>query len=295
MRLFTLKALLLLPLSTFCQPNDDARIFANAHGLVSGTSMYFEVEGYEVFTYDFEKRYFDEKGIKKAKRRFDVKKSNTGGTDSTLVFEHRYFVTEDEVSGLIQKNVYYFLPMGDNRIKAIGFSTLMERNKEVERLFVKSILDESIPESVFTSVEVDSIPFAGRYIQLGPVCRWMGPHNMQCPDLGQISWSSFRTMTQARRSAEISRRVTAGRGMGKILEKDSVDVIFEGIETKALRTVYKIKLPRLVMGGSNVLVIYYVAEEVRGTNVACIMSHYIDQAKEGELPPLIGEVMELVK
>ncbi len=77
------------------------------------------------------------------------------------------------------------------------------------------------------------------------------------------------------------------------IESDTVNVIFEGQKTVATRSKVKIKLPKLIMGGSNVLIVYYVVCEVRGRYVACVLSHYTDDINADELPPLLSEVMEL--
>ena len=47
------------------------------------------------------------------------------------------------------------------------------------------------------------------------------------------------------------------------------------------------------MGGSNVLIIYYIAQEVRGKYIHCVLSYFDDQAKAGKLPPLLSEVMRI--
>ena len=48
------------------------------------------------------------------------------------------------------------------------------------------------------------------------------------------------------------------------------------------------------MGGSNELIVYYVMAEIRGRYIACVLSHYSDEAKEGELSHLLSKVMQLV-
>ena len=73
-----------------------------------------------------------------------------------------------------------------------------------------------------------------------------------------------------------------------------LDVLFEGEKVKTVKQRVKIKLPKVVMGGSNELIVYYVMAKIRGRYIACVLSHYSDEAKEGELPHLLSEVMQLV-
>lgn len=81
--------------------------------------------------------------------------------------------------------------------------------------------------------------------------------------------------------------------MSKEILNEEVDVYFKNSETKAIRSKEKIKLPELVMGGSNILIIYYVSTKVRDRYVTCVLSHYTDDVNADNLPPLLSEVMAL--
>jgi hypothetical protein len=72
-----------------------------------------------------------------------------------------------------------------------------------------------------------------------------------------------------------------------------VDVIFEGADIKALKVKYKFNIPQIIMGESNVLIIYFVTTEVRNKFVSCVLSHYTDDYNAKTLPPLLNEVMQL--
>jgi hypothetical protein len=288
--------LIVLNINCFSQSSECDSIFKNAHGLTRANMLYFEVEGYSGFTNVHDNIFFDDKGIRIAKRKYNIPKESQGKIDSFLSVKHQYFITDYTITdGLNQKNVFYFIPQENNQLKVIAFSRAPDRDIEVERLFVKSIAQNSLHGNIVSSPGTHLIDFAGREIELGGVCRWMGPHNIQCPDYGQISWPIFRTLDDAKKNAETNFQITANKKFGEVLEKDSIDVIFEGIETKALKTIYKIKIPQLIMGGSNILIIYYVASEVRGKYVSCTMSQYTDDVNAKELAPLLHEVMSLKK
>ena len=81
--------------------------------------------------------------------------------------------------------------------------------------------------------------------------------------------------------------------MSKEILNEEVDVYFKNSETKAIRSKEKIKLPELVMGGSNILIIYYVSTKVRDRYVTFLLSHYTDDVNADSLPPLLSEVMAL--
>lgn len=294
MRILISIILAVLTFQGFAQPSASEQIFSNAHGLYQRSKLYFEVEGYSGFAEKHDNLSYDERGIKKARRKYKIPKGVEGDVDSLLKTRHRFFVIDYSIKdGLVQKSIFYFVPIADNKLKVIAFSRAPDRDLEIERLFVESIVENKLAGKIVTSPGIDWIDFAGRRIYLGNVCRWMSPHNVQCPDYGQISWSTFRSYENAKNSVLAHFEITAHRKMGKVLEKDSVNVLFEGVETMALKIKYKIRIPRLIMGGSNILIIYYVAEEIRGKNIACVMSQFTDDVNARELAPLLHEVMKL--
>ena len=123
------------------------------------------------------------------------------------------------------------------------------------------------------------------------MCNWRSTRNVQCADYGQMNWSEFRSETRALEMARNQYEVTAERSFGEVLKSDSVDVFFEGKTVKALKVLYKIKLPSIVTGGSNLLLVYYVASEVRGRYVACVLSQYTYLSRLDDLAPLLRDLI----
>lgn len=280
-----------ISLSTAQTINAD-QIFSNAQGIKQEGTTFYEVEGYAVFVHSHNAS-FDDKGFNKIKKKYSIDKETLPTNDTAFQTGKVLVKTKSRTKTVTESDVYYLFPQGKSEIKVIGFQTTNKRDIELEHFFAKSILDNSIPNSVYISMVVDSIIFAGRHIVLGPACRWMGTHNIQCPNLGQMNWAEFRSIEKANQMVETQLDITANKAIGDVLEQDTINIIFEGTETKALKTKYKIKVPELIMGGSNILIIYYVATEVRGKYVACVLSHYTDDVNADKLPPLLNEVMKL--
>jgi hypothetical protein len=274
------------------QTINTGQVFSNTHGIKQEGTTFYEVEGYSIFIHSH-KASFDDKGFNKIKKKYSIDKDILPIVDSAFQTGKVLVKTESRTKKVTETGVYYLFPQGQNGIKVIGLQTTNKRDEELEKFFVKSILDNSIPNSVYTSMVVDSINFAGRFIVLGPACHWMGTHNIQCPNLGQMNWAEFRSIDKAKEMVEAQFDITANKAIGEVLQQDTIDIIFEGTDTKALKTKYKIKIPQLIMGGSNILIIYYVATEVRGKYVACVLSHYTDDVNAKKLPPLLNEVMKL--
>jgi len=79
-----------------------------------------------------------------------------------------------------------------------------------------------------------------------------------------------------------------------VLSNETVDIQFEGQPTTAKRIRVKIQVPKFVTGGSNELIVYYVAAEVRGRFVGCVLSHYSnDPLTENGVPALLAKVMKV--
>jgi hypothetical protein len=292
MKLIFFLVITLIYQSYSAQEIDPVLVYSNMHGIRQEASTFYEVEGYSVFV-QIQKTTFDDKGFKKIKKKYSIDKEKVAFNNQDFLGGKIFEQDEKRTEKVNQSAVYYLFPEGEYATKVIGFQTLNSRDLQLEKFLVKAILGNAVPERVYTSMYVDSIKFADRFITLGPACNWMGTHNIQCPYMGQMNWAEFRSLDRAKEMIDAQFDITANRAMGEILEQDTIDVKFQGTDAKAVKTKYKIQIPQLIMGGSNILIIYYVVTEVRGKYVACVMSHYTDDINAKQLPPLLSEVMEL--
>ena len=269
----------------------DANRFKNFHGIKPANSNihFFEAEGYEIFIEQINYR-LDEKGLKKIEKKYSIK-----GGQSLLdsVLNLRVLTSSEVRNGTIAYFNYYLIPDTDKRSTVVGFIRPKTRDVSLERDFVKSHLTNSIPPGVFTSLDLDSIDFVGRTIKLGPNCKWMSPHNVQCPDYGQMNWAIFDNLKQAEDYRDTYFEMTKNKNLIVVKEEKWLTLKFEGQETKALRTKVKVQVPKFAMRGSNILVVYYVAGLVRGKHVTCVLSHYTDDVDGDKLAPLLAEVLTL--
>lgn len=253
---------------------------------------FYEVSGYQIFHQKL-KAPLSEKTIKKFKKKYDFAKDYTPVSKSLngefLVFESKRSTNEE--SPELGRSYYTYEDDSGNGF-LIGFANISSRDTAIENYMAKSIRDGTLPETVYSPQNVDSIKFAGRYIQLGPVCRWMNTHNIQCPNYGQMNWSEFSDSTRAAEMTEFQRLLNNQKFLGKEKESSYVNVLFEGSEVQVLKSKVKMKIPEFVMGGSNVLIVYYVTSKVRDRYVSCVLSHFTDDVNADDLPPLLGEVLE---
>lgn len=282
---------------TKAQSINAEQVFSNLHGIKEVLNMsrnntvYYEVEGYTIYMANTVGS-LDKKGLQKIKRKYKIDENAAEIVDTIFSKSKILLHTKKLTSTVVQNNIYYLTPI-ENNVRVILLQTLNKRDKQLEKLMVKSILDDKIPNEVYTSSQVDYIKFAGRIIKLGSVCDWMSAHNLQCPYQGQMNWAEFRNPEKAEEMIKNQLAVTQSKSIGTTLLQDTVYVLFEGQETTAIRLKYKLKVPKVITGGSNVLIVYYVATKVRDKYVACVLSHYTDEALENKLPKLLAEVMSL--
>lgn len=150
--------------------------------------------------------------------------------------------------------------------------------------------NHSIMTLPFTTPPNDSVLL--RTIELNSSCQRMNVNSIQCLYIGQMNWSLHKSLEGAKMQTQVQYEATKGKG--KLLEEEEVPIIFEGKESTAIRTLYKIKVPKIVMGCSNELINYYVSEEIRGRYISCVLSHYSnDSLTENGVPALLAKVMKL--
>jgi hypothetical protein len=270
----------------------DENRFKNFHGLVNPQTgdHFFEAEGYDIFIQIIDNT-LDEKGIMKIRKKYNVKDAALT-TDS--VTKLKILSGTRQEKGATAYYAFYLIPVTAKKATVVGFARPDGRDVKLEQDFVNSYIGNKIPDFVYTKITIDSIDFVGRTIVLGPICQWMSPHNIQCPDRGQMNWAIFDNLKQAEEYRDRHFAITKEKNMVSLKEEKWINLKFEGKETKALRTKIKIQVPKLVMGGSNVLVVYYVTGEVRGKYVTCILSQYTDDVSGDKLAPLLSEVLELI-
>jgi len=276
------------------QLNDmEKTLISRIQGKRNGKTQSFKVDGYEIVVYDFPKAY-DEKHINSIKKEYKIDKAELGWESDKFDEQHIVFKSSiTPVEGLPYFTNVYIFPGEQSRTQVFEMGSSLSENKEFEELFISMYLNSKLPSKIFVYSEIDSIYFVNRFITLGPRCHWEDVKNIQCPRLGQLDWDLFSSRERAELFINNRIGVMAGKNGVKQLESETVPVIFEGVPTTAKKYKIKLNMSSFLMGGSNTLYGYYVVQKIDGHYVACVMSHYEDDVVEGQLPPLISEVMQL--
>jgi hypothetical protein len=281
----------------FAQQNDS--LLSRLQAISNSGTDFFNVDGIAIISQHINAA-FSKKTILKKFKKYSIKENELNGVDSSIQYQNYYVSKSDEISpGTVQQTSYYFIENKSKGITAITFANVNKIDRVFEREFITLIINDQIPKSVYTSLVIDSINFAGRNIVLGKSCNWMGINNVQCPYYGQMNWSVHKTLEDASQSVTNQYNIIKVKKGGKIISEELVDVIFEGTEVKAKKVVYDFKgVTSLLVGmsGGKTLTIYFVASPAKRNYVSCVMSFWNnDSVNPSGLPPLLEEVMKLKK
>lgn len=286
----------LFSLQVFGQNNDDD-YFNRLKAISNQDIVFYNIDGITFSSQTFNNE-FSEKGLKKIFRKYDINKNDLKIKDEKLSFNNYYIAKEDKISeNLTQKNSYYFIEKSDNRVSVFWFVAINKQDRDFERTFINLILENKIPKTVYEPMAMDSIDFAGRKIKLGNSCYWTNVNTVQCPYNGEMNWSIHKDLQDAKNSVENQLSITKAKKGGKVVSEEIVDILFEGNPTKAKRIIYDftgVNSLLVGMSGGKTLTIYYVASQVRGNYVSCVLSFWNnDNITKNGLSPLLEEVMTL--
>jgi hypothetical protein len=293
--LLTVILSLLIGFVSIGQTNND--IFERLQGISNNGIDFFNVDGYEITSQTINCK-FTGKDIRKKFRPLSIKKNDIFTYDSLIKDENLIVRKSIEVNeNITQYANYYFIKTDKNRITAITFSSDKAINKEFERKFISIVLENQIPQTVFSPLIIDSINFDGRKIFLGSSCRWMGVNNVQCPYYGQMNWSVHKTLEDAKNTVDKHLEKMKLEQKGKVVSEQIVDVIFEGKQVKAKRIIYDFTGMTSVlvgMSGGKTLTIYFVAGKGQKNYISSVMSFWNNDAiNPSGLPPLLEKIITL--
>lgn len=270
---------LLLFMPVFSQDYD----FSGLQGLSSKSGeIQFELSGYEIFVTSV-KGMINDKTINSLKKKYDLSNILAQYSEPSLHIENKIIEAESVIadnSNVKISRVCYILYNSDKESVVILLQTLNQRDIVLEQNFVSAYLNNQLTAYISDDWSTNIIPFAGRDIDFSETCTWIGPHNIQYGK-GQISWSEFPSFESA--NLDINTRIESNKVKGlRVLSAEDVDVVFEGIPSLAHHVIYEKRQ------GGDLLNVYYIAQEVRGRYISCVMSNN----KYG-LSPLLREVISV--
>jgi hypothetical protein len=182
-------------------------------------------------------------------------------------------------------------------IRGIVLNSQSKNSYEIYHKKITAIAYGGIPSTIILNTRPKTLDFIGREFNVNSVCQLKGIRNLSCYPNGQMNWEIHNSLEEAKAAAKTQYKLTVGEIDGEIYEDIEIDILFEGVPTKARRVTFSasnmMPFPSALMFNKKekTLVAYYIAAEVRGLFAHCVYSHYKDQEREGGLAPLGFEII----
>jgi len=292
----TIITIILLSLNITIGFSQKDEIFKRLRAINNGGMTFYNIDGIDIShqTFNYE---FNDKNLKKVYRKYSIKKSNKKIKDSTLRFQNfRVRKTKKKSEQIEEIHTYYFFENKNKRIAVFWFGAINNENQKLQKKLIPLIMNNKIPKECFASITAETINFAGRELKLKFDCQWLGINNLQCPYNGQMNWSIHKTKQSADYAIQQQFEITKSKSIGKLIEEEEVEIVFEEVLTKAKKIIYKLNKISSTLAGGDSLIVYYVSEKIRGNYMSCVLSFWNnDNIKPSGLTPLLEEVMKIDK
>jgi hypothetical protein len=250
--------------------------------------IYFEISGYDIYVTTVKGKLQNKKTIDNIKKKQYIKNIQAEYSEPLLKIPNKIIEANPplEMNPDMKFNeINYLLQESADLIKFISLKTLNQRDILLEKTFVEAFLAGSLDTFILDDDKAQTISFAGKTIELGTACEWRSPHNLYCKG-GQISWSEFSSFDSA--DLDLEAHIIANQIADyTILSEEDIEVLFEDIPTVAYRVAYKPKYTYYP------LIVYYLALEIRGRYVSCVLSHYGYNRDDYELALLLKQFMAI--
>ena len=289
MRIFLLACLI----SFGCLGQTDSISVKDIRAIYNSGAVFYNANGID-FTNQVFNYSFSEKNLKKVARKYKLKLKEME-VDPNLGVNNRVAQEVTPVSeNLTHYSHYAFVETAEGTIQSLWFGYYEPLPNSLIYQIIDLITNKEVPEDSFDKLRLSNLNFAGREINLPNDCNWMNVNNMQCPYNGQMNWSLHNSLESAEKSNAFQLAGTRSKNGGKVISEEEVDVVFEGVETKAKRIIYDLNGVNTLLAGGENLTVYYVAAKVRDHYVSCVMSFWNnDNVQPSGLTPLLEEVMSL--
>lgn len=287
----------LLFLISFSLAGQNKPNFEDLQAIKQRNITFYNLGGYTITTQSYSSPFNDKK-LKPILREYKIRLKKSKPINDTLVKARHYKFLQQATEGNYQNNYAVYAIEDKGRTAIVSFSKFGDLDAKLMASFINKFVADDFSKDIYVAPEIDSIRFVNRFIKLGPGCRWMGVRNVQCPYNGQMDWSIHSSLEEVKKFNAMRSDLTIGQKKLKLVSTETVDVSFEGKKTQATKLVLDVKgfnslLLNLQSGAKN-LIVYYIAEELSGKYVSCILSHWDnDRIQPNGLPALLGEVMTL--
>jgi len=206
-----------------------------------------------------------------------------------------------------QNTIIYFLGKkmdGKDVLLIATISSVSETpSEEIDTEMLQLVLDRKVPKENYMGGR--SFDFLGRKVPLMDECYWTGVNIVRCPTKGEMNWSLHPPIAEAQQAITLQKRwammipVPENHTMNLLMERD-ITLLFEGKETRATEIIYNEHYQHPILKSHHKdykLFVYYIATEVRGQAIACVISYYDynERLADTGLPEFVSQFVRLPK
>lgn len=286
--IFILFFFFLFPTIAYSQDTFD---FTGLQGIKSGNEdIYFEFRGYEIFTTSVSAGLATLTSNEIVSEEIQLGRILADYNEAVGNIYCRIIESEEPLGYGVEENINQALYLTNKlggEVVIVQFKTCNQRDFVLERAFVHAFFEKQLNSYVLDSRTANTIDFIGQEILLGDECIWTKPHMVTCGD-AQISWSEFLSIEEAVLDIDNRIRIYDTDNFIIVEEKD-IEVVFEGTPTIARRIVFR----NVREMDEPYKISYYLAQEVGGRYVSCVLTNPAYNQKEYGLASLLQQVMSI--
>ena len=264
--------------------------FEGLHGLKNERGeVFLEMRGYDIYINKEKGQIDNHRTVRDIRKEYGLMNILAEYSDAQIKTPNHIVEAERTMANdKIANQVCFLFQQSEKEITLLYLETMNQRDIVLEQQIVEEYLKNGLSPYITTDWTARSINLAGKTIDLGEGYGWVGPHHVSGQD-AEMRWFEYSTMLDA--ETDINNRIDLSyTNTMQVLSEEDVKVFFDSIPTLAYRIVYRDYSQEYPM---EPLIVYYIAEEVKGKFVSCVLSFYGEGANDFRLPPLLRKVMSI--
>lgn len=261
------------------------------HGLKNDKGdIFLEIAGYDIAIYTEAGSIDNTQTMASIKKSFHMEDILIEGSNPSIDVKNKVLEATSKPYNQSDINIYQIcvcLQEAKDKITIIYFETFNNRDITLEKEVINAYLNNKISTYISPYWGTATADFAGKKVILSHLAEWLKPHELSY-ETAQVKWSEFSSLEKARLNTNNQMTLDKADNV-EVLSIETIPLYFDHIELSSKRIVYK----DLSSSSLDPLVAYYIADEINGHYISCILSHYITNKNDYLLPQLLRDFVRV--